>query len=422
MPLQIKVLGGGREVGRSAILVRDEESTLLLDYGVMVTERKPEFPQHVSPKEITAVFVTHAHLDHSGAVPVFFTSSKPPVYMSRITAEFTDILIRDLINLSHYYLPYETLELSTMLENVRVAKHNTTKKVRSFEVTFLNAGHIPGSLSLLVKGQGKCVWYSGDINTIDTMLLKGAEIELPELDLAIIEGTYALVDHPDRKQCERKLVEVLTEVVENKGLALVPAFSVGRAQEVLCILYKYGFDYPVYLDGMARAAAKIMLKYPNEFREFKLLKKALKKAHWVKGAKERKRIREEACVVVTPAGMLSGGAALYYMDKVVKSEYDAVVLVSYQVKGTPGRRLLDEGVYEVDGKLKKVKCRVEWIDLSSHCGKKELQEIIRKLPGNPKVLVVHGEEGACLSLAAWVKEEVGFEAIAPANGEMVTLR
>lgn len=419
--VQVKVLGGAREVGRSAVLVR-AGSSILLDYGVMVTERKPEFPQHIPPREVEGVIVTHAHLDHSGAAPIFFTSARPKVYMTRITADFADILIRDLIKLSHYYLPFETLELSTMLENLRVVKYGKEKKIGGAQVKFLSAGHIPGSLSVVLESQGKRIWYSGDLNATETMLLHKAQLDLPELDLAILEGTYALAEHPDRGQCERRLVDILREVVEGGGLALVPAFAVGRAQEVLCILQKHGFEHPVHLDGMARAAAKVMLKHPNEFRDFEMLKKALKKARWVKGGRERKRVRESPGVVIAPAGMLTGGSAVFYMDKVAKEEKDAVVLVSYQVKGTPGRRLLEEGLYEVNGKLSKVRCRVEWVDLSSHCGRRELQQIVKGLPGSPEVLVMHGEEEACANFARWVVEEVGLKATAPANGDVVTLR
>ncbi|MCD6408876.1 MAG: MBL fold metallo-hydrolase [Candidatus Verstraetearchaeota archaeon] len=420
--VEVRFLGGAREVGRSAILMSYRNTRLLLDYGVLVGDGKPELPIHVPPRDIDAIIVTHAHLDHSGAVPFFYISCTPPLYTTSLTKQLSDILIRDLLNLSHYYLPFEVLELVTMLDNTRKVKAEKTVKVKDATITFFRAGHIPGSLSVLVEIGGRYIWYSGDINTIDTRLLTGASLEgLPEVDLAIIESTYALTDHPDRMENERKLIEVLSDVVDGGGLALVPAFSVGRSQEILCILEAHGFEYPVAVDGMARIASKILIQHPKEIRDPELLRRAVKKAHFVTGGKDREKVRKRPGVVVSPAGMLTGGAAAYYMEKVAKNPKDAVILVSYQIPGTPGRRLLDEGRYELKGKPVKVKCRVEWLDFSSHCGRKELHELVKSLKGSPTVVTVHGEAEACKEFAAWIRDEVGFKAMAAKLGEKVVL-
>jgi putative mRNA 3-end processing factor len=115
--------------------------------------------------------------------------------------------------------------------------------------------------------------------------------------------------------------------------------------------------------------------------------------------------------------MLKGGPAAFYISKVGKRSNNAIFLVSYQIPGTPGRELLERGVCLIDGKLRKVKARVERFDFSSHCGAKELKETVRRLDGKAKVYVVHGAEGNCEHFADWIRKEAGLEAVAPKPGD-----
>ncbi|MEM0313997.1 MAG: MBL fold metallo-hydrolase RNA specificity domain-containing protein, partial [Candidatus Bathyarchaeia archaeon] len=112
---------------------------------------------------------------------------------------------------------------------------------------------------------------------------------------------------------------------------------------------------------------------------------------------------------------------VYYMEKIRNRSRDCVVLVSFQIPGTPGRLLLDEGVYGPPGERRKVKCRVEWIDFSSHCGKTELMNVVKSLKGNPKILCVHGEPVSCTSFAEQIRQETGLEAYAPSLGDSFTV-
>ncbi|MDI9644398.1 MAG: MBL fold metallo-hydrolase [Candidatus Verstraetearchaeota archaeon] len=418
--VNVTVFGAGREVGRSGFEIKGEKSKILLDYGILVKEERPAFPLSTSPKDLDGIIITHAHLDHSGTAPLFYTSETPPIYMTEITKQLTDILIRDLLHLSAYYIPFEALELKTMLESCRSIAEGTYK-IGEAEVRFQNSGHIPGSVNALVEIEGKRIWYSGDINTIDTALLTRAEPELPELDMAIIESTYAMVDHLPREECERKLVETATEVVEGGGLALIPAFSVGRSQEILCILHKHGFKYDIAIDGMSRTATRMIAECPKELRDPSLLREAMARVKWVQGERDRKKLLEKRGVVISSSGMLTGGASTRYMEKIRNRPKDAVILVSYQIPGTPGRILMDEGKYGPPGELRKVKCRVEWIDFSSHCGKSNLMELVKSLKGNPKILCVHGEAESCTDFAERIKEETGHEAYAPTMGDSFKL-
>jgi len=418
--VSVTVFGAGKEVGRSCIEVKGEGTKNLLDYGVLVREDRPVMPLSTSAKDLNGIIITHAHLDHSGSAPFFYVSGTPTAYMTNMTKQLTDILIRDLLHLSAYYIPFEALELKTMLDNCTEVG-GESRRIGRAQVDFQSSGHIPGSINALVALEGKRIWYSGDINTIDTALLRGARPDLPELDMAIIESTYATVEHPPREEQERKLVETVTDIVEGGGLALIPAFSVGRSQEILCILEKRGFKYDIALDGMSRTASRVIMSRPEELRDPRFLKDGMDRAKWVAGDRDRRKLMNRPGVVISSSGMLTGGASTRYMEKIRNHSKDGVVLVSYQIPGTPGRLLVDEGRYGPPGELKPVKCRIEWINFSSHCDGPHMMEIVKGFKGNPKVLCIHGEAASCTALAERIREEAGFEASAPSLSESFRL-
>ena len=386
-----------------------------------MVNHEPGFPMHVPPKEVDAIILTHCHLDHSGAIPIFHIHEKKPVYGTKLTFELTQMLIQDFIHLSGYYLPFEYLELRTMMRSVKNSKFNDPIKIKDLEIKLLNGGHVPGSAQVLIETQGKRILYTGDFNTRDTRLLKGADQNYGELDAIIIESTYADEDHPDRMEMEKELVKSVTEVVESGGTVLIPAFSVGRSQEILCVLAAHHFEYPVTLDGMAREACRIMMNNLEFFRDPKLFMDAVHMANWVEGWKDRRKATKKPGAIVSPAGMLKGGPAAFYISKIGKKSHNAIFLVSYQIPGTPGRELLEKGMCVIDGKVQKVKATVQHFDFSSHSGATELKETIKHLEGNPKVYVVHGAEGNCEMFANWIREEVGLEAFAPEAGEIVAV-
>ncbi|RLI35549.1 MBL fold metallo-hydrolase [Candidatus Bathyarchaeota archaeon] len=414
--LKVKFLGGAREVGRSALALSSGGSTILLDYGVQMN-REPEFPLHIPPREVDAIFLSHAHLDHSGGIPLFHIRHRIPVYSTELTFELSRILITDFIELSGYYLPYEPADLEAMLDNALAVNFGEKVKVKDFTVSFLDAGHIPGSLQILVEAEGKKLLYTGDVNVEETRLLKGADLDYGEVSAVVVEATYAGEAHPERRKLEEIFVARIREVVERGGTVLIPAFSVGRSQEVLCILEAYGFEHQVYMDGLALEANEVMLRHPKYFRDYSLLKRALEKAKWITTWRERKQAVKKPCVIISPAGMLKGGAAAYYVGRVAKEERNAIFLVSFQVPGTPGRTLLEERKVFVNGKPKPVQAEVEFFHFSSHTDGEGLKTLLRSLEGSPKVYAVHGSPEKCELLAEWVRSELGFEAEAPQPGE-----
>ncbi len=397
-----------------------DKTKLLLDYGVMA-DHEPGFPMHVPPKEVDGVVMTHGHLDHSGAVPIFHIQETKPVFGTRVTFEFAQLLISDFIHLSGYYLPFEYLELRAMMRSAVQMNYREKRTIGDVQLQLLDAGHLPGSAQALVEANGKRLVYTSDYNSISTRLLRAADRDYGAIDAFVIESTYADEEHPDRVALEREFVEKITDVVESGGTVLVPAFSVGRSQEIACVLAAYHFEYPVTVDGMAREANRILTGYTSYLREPRLFMDAIHSINAVESWRDRRVTTGKPGVIISPAGMLKGGPAAFYVQKLGKKHRNAVFLVSYQIPGTPGRELLDKGRCVIDGRVRKVKTRVERFDFSSHSGASELKEAVTKLEGNPKVYVIHGAEGNCERFAKWIKEETGLDAMAPNSGDTVEI-
>ncbi|NHV11900.1 MAG: MBL fold metallo-hydrolase [Candidatus Verstraetearchaeota archaeon] len=419
--MKVNILGAAGEIGRSAIQLTTSNSNILMDYGISFSKNEPKFPIPLSSKGLDAILLTHAHLDHSGGIPIFYVSTKPRLITTKITVEISELLIKDLIKLSSYYLPYESLELTNMVKSTKPVNINDQFRLKDLSIQLLNAGHIPGSSMFLIEGDGKKILYTGDFNVINTRMLQGAQIDLPRLDAIIIEGTYATIDHEDRTKVERDFVSSVNEIVSNGGTVVIPAFSVGRAQEILCVLHQYNIKGKIYIDGMAKDASSIFLNNPDFFRDYSLLLEAHKRAIWVNSWSERRKACKEPGIIIAPAGMLKGGNVRFYVKKTAKDQKNAIFLVSYQVEDTPGAMLMKNGVYNFGGKTEKVNARVKWFDFSSHCGNKELLHTI-KMADAKKVILVHGEKNKLEKFKRILQDEkITEDIIIPEVGEEISI-
>jgi putative mRNA 3-end processing factor len=420
--LKVSILGAAKEVGRSAFLVSSNETSILMDYGVLL-KREPIFPMHVKPKDIDAVVITHAHLDHSGFVPSLFLSDsgETQVWGTLPTFDLSQLLIEDMIKISGFYLPFEYLDLITMMKHSKNLEYRQPRIINDVKVTLHESGHILGGATIILEHEEKRLFYTGDINTRGSKILRPADLDFGDVDLMIMESTYSQTEQMPREQSERELLEYAYEVVERGGTLFIPAFSVERAQEIACVLKTYNFPHKIAMDGMALKANEIMLRHPAFLRNPEIFKKSIGEAEWISGWNRRKRIVKEPCVIISPAGMLVGGSAVFYMQEIAKSEKNGIALVSFQGEGTPGRALLEKRVTILDGKVRKCLADVKRFEFSGHNSRSELFEILDHIKGNPKILTVHGDESSCTKFAEEIRKKYGYDARAPNTGEVIEI-
>jgi len=324
-----------------------------------------------------------------------------------------------MIKISGYYLPFDYADLHSMMNHSRTLQYRERYPINNMQITLYESGHILGGSSILVESEGKRIFYTGDINTRGSKILRSADLDLPEVDILIIESTYSQTEQTPREESEKNLVEFAYNIVERGGTLFIPAFSVERAQEIASVLKASNFKYRISMDGMALKANEIMLKNPSFLKNPEVFRKIISEIEWVQGWRRRKQLVKEPGIIISPAGMLVGGTAMFYLQEIAKNPINGIALVSYQGKGTPGRLLLEKGLVSYDGKSKKSLAEINHFEFSGHSSRTELLEILNKIKGNPEVFTVHGDDMSCIKFANEIEEKYGFHAIAPDNGQIV---
>ncbi len=407
--MEITFLGGASEVGRLGMVMRDRGGTLLFDYG-MLPEDPPRYPLEAPPVDMT--FLTHGHLDHCGMIPWIAGRYEAPVVATGATISTADILWEDSIKVAKLEglpAPFDMEDVRSARRNFREARLGDTIEIGAAEVTLHSAGHIPGSCMYGVNS-GETTLFTGDLQTINTELMWGAHPE--GCDTLIMESTYAGRSHPNRETTERGFLAKVKEVVDRGGTALVPCFAVARTQEILLSLARGNFD--VWLDGMGKEVNRVYLRYPDALRSAKKLRQAMEGTKVVRSSQGRERAAR-AEVVVTTSGMLDGGPAIFYLERLAKDPRHAILLTGYQLEGTNGRSLLESGYVEIKGARVSPECEVEQYDFSAHAGHDELVKFVDKC--NPeRVLLMHGDRREDLARAL-----EGREVILPMEGKPLTL-
>jgi len=417
--MKLYSLGAAREVGRSAFFLEGESTSLLFDYGakVFTKEEKPAYPAPL-PRMPDGVFISHAHLDHSGYLPNIFDEGKVRWYATPPTVDIAEILWNDslkLAKLKGYDFPYKKSSIEKAKNYWIPSIHGQIMRIGEFSIRIIDAGHLAGAMMIRVEGNGKSILYTGDFKIEETELHKGAKI--PERsDVLIIESTYYNREHPKRTDAEKQLMQEIWETIENGGNVLLPAFAVGRTQEIARVIRKYDDEIPVYIDGMGTSVNKVYLKYPGYIKDFPGFEKTIESVNTVANARERARATKKPSVIIATAGMLEGGPSLGYLKNLLPNS--KIIFTGYSVEGTNGWRLLNYGKIKIDEYELDVDLPAEYIDFSAHAGKEDLYKMIRGV--NPELVVcVHGDEPD--KFAKEIEEKEGIKAVAPKIGEVISL-
>ncbi len=419
--MKVKVLGSSHEVGRSGFLVNSNGTNFLLDYGVLFGKRgmPPQYPLHVKPKDVDSVIITHAHLDHSGNVPSLYVSGNTNVYATPPTFDLSQLLIEDMLKIEKSFQQFDLPAVNNMMRNAKEIgyRQKITRENASFELR--ESGHVLGGSAVLVESEKKRLFYTSDFNPRGSRMLREADSDIGEIDLLITESTYSQTEQMQRKKAEEGLIEFAYEVIDQKGVLFIPSFSVERSQEIACVLKNAKFKHKIIMDGMALKVNEIMFRYPEYLRDPKVFADSINETVPIRNHHERKRSLEEPCVVISPAGMLVGGNAVYYLQQLAFNNKNGIALVSYQGEGTQGRKLLDTGKVSTRGHDMKALAQVKQFEFSGHGDKNDLFEFVKNVKGNPKVLTVHGDSDSCIKFAEEIKEKIGFDAYSPDANEII---
>lgn len=411
MPTQCEFLGGGHEVGRLGIMMRSDKAKLLFDYGMSATD-PPKYPAPAPP--LDRMFLTHSHLDHCGMIPWLTARYDIDVVATSPSMKVGLILMEDSVKVGAsegYPEMYGKAEVKITKGRFDEVEFGDTVNAGKLQVRTHSAGHLPGATMYEVMGK-RTTLVTGDLHTLDTRLVAGAKPV--KCDNLVMESTYSGRNHPDRLKTEYAFIKKVHEVVERGGKAIVPAFAVGRTQEMLLLLKDSRLDY--WIDGMGKSVNKIYLEEPRYVRSAKRLRQAIGRSKEVRNFRARQRAHDGE-VIVTTSGMLDGGPVVSYIQAAREDPKSAILLTGYQVEGCNGRMLLDTGTMEFNGVVEKVECEVQRYDFSAHAGHDDLLGFARGCSPE-RIVLCHGD--AREALAEDLRKD-GFEVLLPKNGEKFEL-
>ncbi len=457
--VRVTMLGAGRQVGRSAILLQTPESNVLLDCGINpgIDHGSGAYPILDAPEfklsELDAIVLSHAHMDHSGFIPFLFKMGyRGPVYATKPTRDISALSCLDAIGVSFKQAKKNLFEIQDVKEMVKhtitLDWEEVTDITPDIRLTLYNSGHILGSsMTHLNIGNGAHNFlYTADMKYLKTRALDAAPTKFPRLETVMVESTYGNKESVlgSRKKAEEDLIEIISETKKKKGKTLIPVLGVGRAQELLLVLEAAMREgklekMPIYVQGMVWDITAIHTAYPDFLNrdlrrliyhkdENPFLSEVFKK---VGSRKEQEQIMEsdESCIILATAGMLNAGASLEYFKKMADNPKNSLVFVTYQGQGTLGRRIQDgerKIIFTDEGKASEieVKLGIHFItDFTGHAGRNELMKFIKDLNPRPKrVIVQHGEVTRCLDLASSLHKTYRMETITPKNLESIRLR
>lgn len=451
--VRIRFLGAAGTVTGSKYLLNANHEKILVDCGLFQGLKElrlknwDRFP--IDPKEIKAIVLTHAHIDHSGYIPRLIKEGfQGKIYCTAATLELCRILLPDTGYLQEEdarwlnkkklskhapALPLFTKEDAdnSLNQFVAVDFHKTFTINDVYKITFRPVGHILGASSVVVEANGKRIGFSGDVGRLEDVVMKTPE-NLPPLDYLVVESTYGDRIHPESDQFA-DLEKIVNETIRKKGVVLIPAFTVGRAQTLMHILselinQKRIPSVPIYLNSpMATNATKIFCDFPelHKLRD-EQCSDFNKKVTFIKTPDESKALNEKKgpMVIISASGMATGGRILHHLKAFGDNPNNTIVFAGYQAAGTRGRALQD-GAREIKfhGQMLPINAKIEVLEnVSAHADYTEILTWLERSKINPRsVFITHGEASAAFEMKKHLENKFHWPCFVPMQDQEFSL-
>ncbi len=436
--------GATREVTGSCHLLETDKGRLLFDCGMFqgwkYAARRNREPFGFDPTAIDAVFITHAHADHTGRLPkLIHEGFRGPIYMTPPTRPLTRLILEDSYHIMEENnkrlnedMLYSKEDIDMVLRQVQTVNyHEMVEPCPGITVMFHDAGHIIGSAYVSVEVNGKRIVFSGDVGNDATPILPDTE-PISSADIIICESTYGNRIHEVTEERSAKLKDIVLEIIRKKGVLMIPAFSIERTQELLyeldqILLRDVASDIPIFLDSpLAIKATSIYRHYQNylvfdapileepdrDFFSFPNLRETLT-------TDESKAINEVSApkIIIAGSGMMSGGRIMHHLMRYLPGADNKLLIIGYQAGGTLGRRIFDgASQVRIYGHETPVQAGVSAIGaFSAHGDQRQLtdwvQPVDKKLP--KKIFLVHGDEEVKEEFAEHLRERLKTEIVVP---------
>ena len=438
-------LGGASEIGASSLLVEIGGRRILVDAGIRMNpvdgDALPDLSRlEANPPEL--LVLTHAHMDHLGALPLVHASfPRLPILATPPTVALASILLGDSLRIMESRaadgeIPiYGPGAVESML--ARFQKVGFGQEVRplgdGLTVVFHVAGHILGAAMVEFRTRHERLLVTGDVSIDPQRTVPSAAAPRGPFDVVVVESTYGARLHANRTAQERALVQTVAETVAGGGRALIPAFAVGRAQEVLLIL-RHAFGrkevepFPVRVDGLVRSVCGTYAAHPADAGR-DLARRIEKGDHPfydefvrpVEAAERHQVLDEGPCAIVSSSGMLTGGPSRVYAAALASDPASHILITGYQDDEAPGRRIQEVaaaggGTISIDGRTIALACRASTYHLSAHADGQQIAALVASVsPG--AVVLVHGEAEGRAALASRIASSAEVEVHCPDNGD-----
>jgi metallo-beta-lactamase family protein len=460
--LKLQFFGAARTVTGSCFHIECNDLKILVECGLYQGENADEVNRaafEYEPKAIDFIFITHAHLDHSGMLPrIVKEGFRGKIITTPATRDLLELMLYDSANIQESDAEWDTKKALRMgkppvlplytVDDVKavmplfdVTPYGTIRNLgKSIKYRFLDAGHILGSGTLEVWFQDgekeKKIVFSGDIGKKGNPIIRDPSTPV-ESDFIVMESTYGNRLHKPLKDSIDELVQAIRITFKKGGNVYIPAFAIGRTQDLLYILNdlvreKRLYKINVYLDSpLAEEATKVYLAHPEVFDEEAQKRFSTRdfddslKLHFVQSVQESMALNrmKSGIIVIAGSGMCEGGRIRHHLKHHLWRHECGVIFVGFQGKGTLGRQIVDGAkTVRILGEEIAVKASLYTINgFSAHADRAELIGWLSHFKNSPEVFIVHGEEEVATSFSEAVKEKLGFITHVPEKGETYEL-